>query len=94
LCQQFFFHREIIDKFQSKAERTGAKLVIAGGYDSVPFDLGASLVVRDLNPNPTSLIRIRSVVTEAHGGMSGGTFASMKKGVKDMITGVWGGEMR
>ncbi|MFC6288168.1 saccharopine dehydrogenase family protein [Nocardioides sp. GCM10027113] len=55
------------------AERTGARLVHACGFDSIPYDLGAYYTV-GLLPDDQP-IRMRGVV-RASGGPSGGTFHS------------------
>lgn len=55
------------------AERTGARLVHACGFDSVPHDLGAFFTVRQLPSDQP--ITLRGVVRSA-GTFSGGTFHS------------------
>lgn len=55
------------------AERTGARLVHACGFDSVPHDLGAYFTVRQLPSDQP--ITLRGVVRSA-GTFSGGTFHS------------------
>jgi short subunit dehydrogenase-like uncharacterized protein len=60
-------------RHHATAERTGARLVHACGFDSIPHDLGALFTVQQL---PEDLpIRIRGYVS-AHGLPSGGTFDS------------------
>ena len=72
LSGEFFFHRDMMDKFQKTALATGAKIVIAGGYDSVPFDLGSQIVLRDLDVKPgnqvseNALLRLRCHSTDPH----------------------------
>jgi saccharopine dehydrogenase (NAD+, L-glutamate forming) len=55
------------------AERTGARIVHACGFDSVPHDLGAMYTVRQLAA--TGPVRVRGVVRSS-GTFSGGTFHS------------------
>lgn len=55
------------------AVRTGARLVHACGFDSIPHDLGAFFTVRELAP--TGPVALRGVV-RAGGTFSGGTFHS------------------
>lgn len=55
------------------AQRTGARIVHACGFDSVPHDLGAYFTVRQLGPQPR--IRMRGVV-RSNARFSGGTFHS------------------
>lgn len=60
-------------RHHATAERTGARLVHACGFDSIPHDLGALFTVQQL---PEDLpIRIRGYVS-ARGLPSGGTFES------------------
>ncbi|MCS6857261.1 MAG: saccharopine dehydrogenase NADP-binding domain-containing protein [Sandaracinaceae bacterium] len=72
------FMRRMIERYEGLAQSTGACIVHACGYDAVPSDLGAWLVVRryieqfDQVPR-----RVLNVVRKAKGGVSGGTFASM-----------------
>ncbi|GMH54498.1 hypothetical protein TrST_g2224 [Triparma strigata] len=98
LSGEFFFHRKTVDELHGIAEGTGAKIIIAGGFDSVPFDLGSQLVLRDLGVKPgspsSSLIRIVSLVTEVRGWLSGGTLASMIEGVTGMVKGVVSGSLK
>jgi saccharopine dehydrogenase (NAD+, L-glutamate forming) len=55
------------------AQRTGARIVHACGFDSIPHDLGAYFTVRQLDPSGP--IDLRGVV-RASGMFSGGTFHS------------------
>ncbi len=67
-----FVDRMYVDH-HATAERTGARLVHACGFDSVPYDLGAFFTV-PLLPDDEP-IRLRGVV-RAGGSPSGGTFHS------------------
>jgi short subunit dehydrogenase-like uncharacterized protein len=60
-------------RHHAAAERTGARLVHACGFDSVPHDLGALFTVRQLPPQRP--IRLRGYVS-AGGVLSGGTLES------------------
>jgi short subunit dehydrogenase-like uncharacterized protein len=62
-------------RHHATALASGARLVHACGFDSVPHDLGALFTVRQL-ATPQRPIRLRGVV-RAEGSISGGTFASM-----------------
>jgi Uncharacterized conserved protein len=56
------------------AASTGAKIVVAAGYDSVPFDLGALVAANALREaHAVTPTQITSVVTQMHGLASGGT---------------------
>jgi short subunit dehydrogenase-like uncharacterized protein len=60
-------------RYNATAERTGARLVHACGFDSIPHDLGALFTVGQLPPGRP--IRLRGYVS-AGGVISGGTFES------------------
>jgi short subunit dehydrogenase-like uncharacterized protein len=60
-------------RYHRTAEGTGARLVHACGFDSVPHDLGALFTVSQFPPDVA--IRMCGYVT-ARGALSGGTFAS------------------
>ena len=62
-------------RHHAAAVASGARLVHACGFDSVPHDLGALFTARQL-PDHDRPVRMRGVV-RAEGGVSGGTFASM-----------------
>jgi len=68
---------EFVDRMyvahDATARRTGARLVHACGFDSIPHDLGAYFTVKQLDP--TGPIDLRGVV-RASGMFSGGTFHS------------------
>jgi short subunit dehydrogenase-like uncharacterized protein len=68
---------EFVDRMyvqhHAEAERTGARIVHACGFDSIPHDLGALFTVKQL-PEGVPL-SVRGVV-RANGMVSGGTFAS------------------
>jgi len=58
---------------QASAERTGARIVHACGFDSIPYDLGVFYTVRQLGA--AGPVRVRGVVRSS-GTFSGGTFHS------------------
>src|SRR5205823_12100 len=60
-------------KYNAEAERSGARIVHACGFDSIPHDLGAYFTVGQL-PEGVPL-SVRGFV-QAGGTFSGGTFAS------------------
>jgi len=89
LSGEFFFHATAIKDFDLKAKETGAKILLASGYDSVPFDLGVELLREELDKMKlnhkkskhsilpeTTTTRVSSLVTKMHGWASGGTIAS------------------
>ncbi|GAB3994195.1 saccharopine dehydrogenase family protein [Nocardioides marmoraquaticus] len=68
---------EFVDRMylqhHAQAERSGARLLHACGFDSIPHDLGAYFTVRELGGDDP--IRLRGVV-RSNGTFSGGTFHS------------------
>ena len=68
---------EFVDRMylahHDRAVRSGARIVHACGFDSVPHDLGAMFTVQQLPSG--SALRVRGMV-RAHAGFSGGTLAS------------------
>lgn len=64
-------------KYNAQAERSGARIVHACGFDSIPHDLGALFTVEQL-PEGVPL-KVRGVV-QADGRPSGGTLASAVTG--------------
>jgi short subunit dehydrogenase-like uncharacterized protein len=68
--------RALIDRHHRRAEKDGTRIVPFAGFDSVPSDLGALLVVRHLQRR----LGVDPVRVEAYfrmfGGFNGGTIAS------------------
>ncbi|WGL51890.1 saccharopine dehydrogenase NADP-binding domain-containing protein [Nocardioides sp. BP30] len=67
------FVDEMYVRYHAVAQRTGARIVHACGFDSIPHDLGALFAVRHLDASGP--VRMRGVV-RASGMLSGGTFHS------------------
>ena len=67
-------------KFHATAERSGAKIVLGGGVDSIPSDLGCMLAVDALLARgglpDGEPIQVQGVYTEYTGSFSGGTLNS------------------
>ncbi len=72
------FMRDMIDAHDEEAKRTGAKIVHACGFDSIPSDLGV-LLLQDFAQKKTGarLSRVKLFVTGMRGGLGGGTAATM-----------------
>lgn len=68
--------RRLIDRYHGVAEASGAKIVPFCGFDSVPADLGALMMARELAALGQGTRRVTAGVT-ARGGFNGGTLASM-----------------
>lgn len=66
----------VIERFHAQAESRGLRFVSACGFDSVPHDLGALLVARELPADGTgSGLQVLNYVL-GNGSFSGGTWAS------------------
>ncbi|OBJ81072.1 enoyl-ACP reductase [Mycobacterium gordonae] len=72
------FMRESIDLYHKQAVDTGARIVHACGFDSVPSDLTVYALYRAAHDDGAGeLGETNFVVRSFRGGLSGGTFASM-----------------
>jgi short subunit dehydrogenase-like uncharacterized protein len=71
---EVLFMRSAIDDYHEMAQASGARIVLACGFDSLPSDLGTLL----LHDAAGGLGATTLVVTEMRGGASGGTLATMR----------------
>jgi len=79
------FVRDSIDANKDTATRTGAKIVHACGFDSVPSDLGMlALADRVSSDGAGELTTATLLVISFKGGLSGGTIDSMRVGIDDV----------
>ncbi len=76
------FMRQSIDRFHERASETGARIVHACGYDSIPSDLGAWMVQQAMAERGGAATRVVTYVGPSKGGASGGTVASGIESVK------------
>ncbi|WP_315799655.1 saccharopine dehydrogenase family protein [Bradyrhizobium sp. SZCCHNS3002] len=79
LCGEPVWMRQMIDKHQATAEKSGARIVFSCGFDSVPFELGVYFVqqqARRVLGAPAA--RVKGRVRGMSGTLSGGTSASAK----------------
>ncbi len=77
LTGEVHWMRNMIDAHQAAAQRTGACIVHACGFDSIPSDLGVFFLqnkARERYGKPCSHVKMR--VAAMRGGFSGGTVAS------------------
>ena len=73
LAGEVLFMRESIDRFDAVAKKSGARIVHASGFDSIPSDLGVYLLQEAVGgPLGETVMAVRW----ASGGFSGGTIAS------------------
>lgn len=78
LTGEVLFVRQSIDAADARARETGARIVHACGFDSVPSDLGVlALADRVAADAEGQLAETTLAVTAARGGFSGGTIASL-----------------
>jgi short subunit dehydrogenase-like uncharacterized protein len=75
LCGESEFVDETYLRHHATAVGSGARLVHACGFDSIPHDLGAQFTVEQLGAGPDQVVEVRGHVRMA-GTFSGGTFAS------------------
>ena len=83
LCGETPFIRRSVDELQHTAEQSGARLVHACGFDSIPSDLGSLLLATELQKQGHQVESIQTTVRRLRGGLSGGTLASMLALVQD-----------
>ncbi len=72
------FVRAAADRYDAVARASGARIVHACGYDSVPSDLAVLLLHRRCTADDAGTLRTVRTVATARGGVSGGTVASMR----------------
>jgi short subunit dehydrogenase-like uncharacterized protein len=85
LTGEFRFVRQVIDRFDAAAARTGARIVVSCGFDAIPSDLGVLALYDGVRRDGAGeLEETRLIVTALKAGISGGTVASLKGQVDDM----------
>lgn len=85
LCGETPFIRRAVDELHDTAQLSGARLVHACGFDSIPSDLGALLLATELQKQGHQVASIQTTVRRLRGGLSGGTFASMLALIQDAV---------
>jgi short subunit dehydrogenase-like uncharacterized protein len=81
------FIRAMIDAHHARAQATGARIVHACGFDSIPSDLGTLMVqtrMRERTGAPA--VEVRCLQEESGVALSGGTIASMMQITKEATT--------
>ena len=71
------FMRASIDAHHARASETGARIVHACGFDSIPSDLGVFLLHEHFRGRGRALAKASFFCGPMKGGLSGGTIASM-----------------
>lgn len=78
LSGEYWYQRRMIDEFHQEAERTGARIVLAAGVDSIPSDLGVQLAIEHLAVKGARARHAKALFTSYAGSFSGGTRRSMQ----------------
>ena len=76
--------RRMLQKYESAARKSGARIVHCCGFDSIPSDLGVHFLQREARERfgqPCSRVKMR--VKAMSGGFSGGTVASAMNAFKE-----------
>jgi short subunit dehydrogenase-like uncharacterized protein len=79
LCGEPTWMRQMIEKHEATAKKSGARIVFSCGFDSLPFELGVFYVQEHAKKAlgaPAG--RVKGRVREMKGTFSGGTAASMR----------------
>ena len=84
LTGEVLFVRRAIDRTDAVARQTGARIVHACGYDSVPSDLSALLLAERARLDGAGGLRDVQLVATARGGLSGGTVDSVRAQIEEM----------
>jgi short subunit dehydrogenase-like uncharacterized protein len=85
LTGEILFMRETIDRFDEVARASGARIVHACGFDSIPSDLGVLLLHEAARADGAGELEDTTLVVRTlKGGISGGTLASMKGQLDEM----------
>ena len=79
LAGEVLFMRETIDRFDATARESGARIVHASGFDSIPSDLGVLALHRAAERDGAGELEDTTFVVErVSGGLSGGTLDSLR----------------
>jgi len=78
LAGENWWQGEMVSKYHGIAKESGAKIVLGGGVDSIPSDLGTMLALGALPQEDLveAAIKVMGVYTEYSGSFSGGTLNS------------------
>src|SRR3954470_20074142 len=78
LTGEVLFMRDSIDRFDSLAKESGARIVHTCGFDSIPSDLGVLTLREKVREDGQGELEDTTLmVVGARGGLSGGTFQSL-----------------
>lgn len=86
LTGEVLFIRHSIDLFDEMARHSGARVVHACGYDSIPSDIGVLLLHEQAHADGAGDLGATSLVARLKGGVSGGTIDSMRTHIDALRT--------
>ena len=76
--------RRMLDRHESQAQASGARIVHCCGFDSIPSDLGVHFLQQQARKRfGAPCIEVKMRVRALRGGLSGGTAASLLNAVKE-----------
>ena len=83
LCGEPVWMKDIIETYDDAAQKSGSRIVLSCGFDSVPFDLGV-LFLQDeaIKASGHAVSRVKGRVRRMKGTFSGGTAASFMETMK------------
>ncbi|RAV31424.1 saccharopine dehydrogenase family protein [Corynebacterium heidelbergense] len=84
LCGEVLFNRYTIDHHHEQARQTGARIIHACGFDSVPSDIGMFLLHRAAAEKGVGPLAEATMLVKMKGGLSGGTVDSMRGQIATM----------
>ncbi|NBN97582.1 MAG: saccharopine dehydrogenase, partial [Actinobacteria bacterium] len=77
--------RRMIERYETEARASGARIVHCCGFDSIPSDLGVAFVQRECQRRFSATAeRVKMRVRAMRGGFSGGTAASLLNVAKEV----------
>lgn len=80
LTGEVLFVRQLVDRFHEAARSSGARIVVSGGFDSVPSDLAVHLLHRRVQQDGAGGLTDTTLrVGRVRGGVSGGTVDSLRQ---------------
>ena len=83
LCGEPAWMRDMIDRYDGAAKKSGARIVLSCGFDSIPFDLGVFFLQEEaIRSGGAPITRVKGRVRKMKGTFSGGTAASFFQSMK------------
>lgn len=69
---EFYWQREMVDRHDATAQRSGAKIALASGFCALAGDIGSSLAMGKLGVPPGAIISVDAWLESYNGGLSAG----------------------